>query len=95
MNLARTRRRRECNNPLLDDAVVLFSFPAMAKTRKTAVAVESHASLKFSAINGILLLLGLAAIIGGYVMLAAGSIVGAPLLLVLGYVVLIPLAIIL
>ncbi|HSJ05655.1 MAG TPA: hypothetical protein VK936_03065 [Longimicrobiales bacterium] len=51
--------------------------------------------MKFSAINAILLLLGLAAIIGGYVLLAGGSTVAAPLLLVLGYAVLIPLGIIL
>lgn len=64
--------------------------------RKTAPAtVQSHASLKFSAINGVLLLLGIAAITVGYVLLARGSIVGAPLLLVLGYAVLVPLAIIL
>ena len=56
---------------------------------------ESHASLKFSAINAILLTLGLAAIVGGYMLLAQGSTVGAPLLLVLGYAVLIPLGIIL
>ena len=67
-----------------------------AKSRRKVAAVpESHASLKFSAINGILLMLGLAAITAGYVMLARGSTVGAPLLLVLGYAVLIPLGIIL
>lgn len=68
----------------------------MNRTRKTAPpATTSHASLKFSAINAILLLSGLAVIIGGYVLLAAGSTVAAPLLLVLGYAVLIPLGIIL
>lgn len=69
----------------------------MAKTnrRKGAVAAEPHASLKFSTINGVLLVLGLAAITLGYVLLARGSTVGAPLLLVLGYAVLVPLAIIL
>jgi hypothetical protein len=65
----------------------------MAKTRRVTTPA-SHASLKFSAINGILLALGLAAIVAGYVLLARGSIVGAPLLLLLGYVVLIPLGII-
>jgi hypothetical protein len=63
--------------------------------RKGAAAAEPRASLKFSAINGILLVLGLAAITAGYVLLARGSTVGAPLLLVLGYAVLVPLAIIL
>jgi hypothetical protein len=67
---------------------------ASRKGRKP-VAPTSHASLKFSAINGILLVLGLAAITAGYVLLARGSTVGAPLLLVLGYAVLVPLAIIL
>lgn len=67
-----------------------------ARNRKPVTATgEDHASLKFSAINGILLAAGLAAIVGGYAMLANGSTVGAPLLLVLGYAVLIPLAIIL
>jgi hypothetical protein len=66
-----------------------------ARTRKAGPAAPSHASLKFSAINAILLLLGLAAIVGGYVLLAGGSTVAAPLLLVLGYAVLIPLGIIL
>lgn len=63
--------------------------------RKGAVAAEPNASLKFSPINGVLLLLGLAAITAGYMLLARGSTVGAPLLLVLGYAVLVPLAIIL
>jgi hypothetical protein len=67
----------------------------MARQRKPPPQPASHASLKFSAINFILLILGLTAIIGGYMLLARGSTVGAPLLLVLGYVVLIPLAIIL
>lgn len=66
----------------------------MARTNPKS-GPESHASLKFSTINAILLAAGLAAIVGGYVLLAQGSTVGAPLLLVLGYAVLIPLAIIL
>lgn len=65
------------------------------RVRKTAPAASSHASLKFSPINAVLLAAGLAVIVGGYVLLAAGSTVGAPLLLVLGYAVLIPLGIIL
>lgn len=63
--------------------------------RKAAARTEPRASLKFSVINGVLLVLGLAAITAGYMMLARGSTVGAPLLLVLGYAVLVPLAIIL
>lgn len=67
----------------------------MAKKQiRTADAVP-RSSLKFSAINGILIAAGLAAITVGYAMLAQGSTVGAPLLLVLGYAVLIPLGIIL
>jgi len=52
-------------------------------------------SLRFSMVNALLLVAGLAAITVGYLLLAGGSTVGAPLLLVLGYVVLIPLGIIL
>jgi hypothetical protein len=67
-----------------------------ARTRRTATApAVSHASLKFSAINGILLGVGLASIVAGYALLAKGSTVAAPLLLVLGYAVLVPLGIIL
>ncbi len=65
------------------------------RTRKTAAVPVPHASLKFSAINGIFLGLGLASITAGYAMLANGSTVGAPLLIVLGYAVLVPLGIIL
>jgi hypothetical protein len=65
------------------------------RTRSTATQPASHASLKFSAVNAVLLALGLACIVVGYVLLARGSIVAAPLLLVLGYAVLIPLGIIL
>ena len=65
------------------------------RTKKAAQPAVSHQSLKFSTINLVLLVLGLAAIVGGYVLLAGGSTVGAPLLLVLGYAVLVPLAIIL
>lgn len=63
--------------------------------RPSKARVESHASLKFSRINAVLLTLGLAAIVVGYVLLARGSTVAAPLLLVLGYTVLVPLGIIL
>lgn len=52
-------------------------------------------SLRFSAINAILLVVALAVITAGYVLLSRGSTVGAPLLLVLGYAVLLPAAIIL
>jgi hypothetical protein len=65
------------------------------RTRKAPPAPASHASLKFSTINLVLLVLGLASIVGGYVLLAGGSVTAAPLLLVLGYAVLIPAAIIL
>ena len=63
-------------------------------TKKVQQSPRERGSLKFSAINGVLIAAGLASIILGYVLLAGGSIVGAPLLLVLGYGVLIPLGII-
>jgi hypothetical protein len=65
------------------------------RVRREAAPAPSHESLKFSAINAVLLVLGLAAVVLGYVLLAQGSITMAPLLLVLGYAVLLPLAIIL
>jgi hypothetical protein len=68
------------------------------KARRTTTATPTtvdRASLRFSAINGILLAAGFASIALGYSMLAKGSNVGAPLLIVLGYAVLIPLGIIL
>ncbi|HSR43215.1 MAG TPA: hypothetical protein VLL48_13600 [Longimicrobiales bacterium] len=52
-------------------------------------------ALRFSRVNGILAVAGLATITLGYYLLAQGSITAAPLLLVLGYVILLPLAIIL
>ena len=67
---------------------------ARTRSRKVVEPV-SHSSLKFSAINAILIALGLVAVVAGYAMLGAGSTVGAPLLLVLGYAVLIPAGIIL
>ncbi len=65
------------------------------KTSRTASPGDAPSSLKFSTINGVLLLAGVGVIAAGYSMLSHGSIVGAPLLLVLGYAVLIPLGIIL
>lgn len=69
----------------------------MAKrtTRTTQAAPAQRASLRFSAINALLIAAGFAAIAIGYSMLAKGSNVGAPLLIILGYAVLIPLGIIL
>jgi hypothetical protein len=67
---------------------------ATTRTRR-AEPVESHASLKFSTINAVLLAAGLASVVLGYVLLSNGSTTAAPLLLVLGYAVLLPLAIIL
>jgi hypothetical protein len=65
------------------------------RARREPVAQTSHASLKFSTINAVLLVLGLAAVVLGYVLLSGGSTTAAPLLLVLGYAILLPLAIIL
>jgi hypothetical protein len=67
------------------------------RTRSTSTAqvTTNPGSLRFSAINGILLAAGFASIIAGYVLLGQGSNVAAPVLLVLGYAVLIPLGIIL
>lgn len=71
-------------------------FPGMAKRiQRTTAAPVDRASVRFSAINGILLAAGFASITFGYVLLAKGSTVAAPLLIVLGYAVLIPLGIIL
>lgn len=67
----------------------------MARTPPRATAATEKTSLKFSAINAILLVAGLLTIVAGYMLLAQGSTVAAPLLLVLGYAVLIPLGIIL
>ena len=64
-----------------------------ARNRRTVATPVTHASLKFSAINAILLLLGMVVIVGGYMLLAGGSTVAAPLLIVLGYAVLLPLGI--
>jgi hypothetical protein len=67
----------------------------MARKTRTAATPVDRVSLRFSAINGILLAAALASIVIGYALLAKGSNVAAPLLIVLGYAVLMPLAIIL
>jgi hypothetical protein len=67
----------------------------MSTRKRQGTATHSAASLKFSVINAVLAVAGLAAIALGYTLLAQGSVVAAPLLLVLGYAVLLPLAIIL
>jgi hypothetical protein len=72
-------------------------FSAMAqraRNRTTTVTPANPASLRFSAINGILLAAGVISIVAGYALLARGSNALAPVLLVLGYAVLIPLGII-
>jgi hypothetical protein len=66
----------------------------MRTTTGRGTAPASKASLRFSPINVVLLLLGAVALVAGYVLLAGGSIVAAPLILLLGYVVLIPAGII-
>lgn len=63
--------------------------------KQAAAAAQPRSSLRFSPINAILLVAGLAVIVVGYSLLSGGSTVAAPLLLVLGYAVLIPLGIIL
>ena len=60
------------------------------KTQKT----EAPSALRFTRVNAILGVAGLASLTAGYGLLAQGSITAAPLLLVLGYVVLLPMAII-
>lgn len=67
----------------------------MARKTRTAATPVDRVSLRFSAINGILLAAAVASIVIGYALLAKGSNVAAPLLIVLGYAVLIPLGIIL
>lgn len=52
-------------------------------------------ALRFTRVNAILAVAGLASMTLGYWLLAQGSITAAPLLLVLAYVVLLPMAIIL
>ncbi len=65
------------------------------KTEVTETKGAPRAALQFSAINGILGIVGILTVALGYFLLSQGSITLAPLLLVLGYVVLLPLAIIL
>ncbi|HUP88506.1 MAG TPA: hypothetical protein VM100_04115 [Longimicrobiales bacterium] len=64
-------------------------------TQPTPTTTGDRASLRFSAINGVLLAAGFVSLAAGYALLAKGSTVAAPLLIVLGYCVLIPLGIIL
>lgn len=52
-------------------------------------------SFRFSRVNIVFLLAGVAAVAAGYALLAQGSTVAAPLLLVLGYAALIPIGIVL
>jgi hypothetical protein len=67
----------------------------MSRTPRTRSPAAAPNSLRFSAINAILLGAGLATIVLGYTLLGNGSTVAAPLLLVTGYAVLVPLGIIL
>jgi hypothetical protein len=67
----------------------------MSSRTSSRAAADAAGSLRFSTINVVLLVLGLAALAAGFTLLARGSTVAAPLLLVLGYVVLIPLGLIL
>ena len=60
------------------------------KTRKTA----QPAALKFTNVNALLGVAGIACLTLGYWLLAQGSITAVPLLLVLAYIVLLPMAII-
>ena len=64
-------------------------------SRRPVATATPEASLRFSGINGILMVAALLSLTFGYVLLSRGSHVVAPLLLALGYVVLLPLAIIL
>jgi hypothetical protein len=57
-------------------------------------AGSPRGSLRFSRVNIIFMLAGVAAVAAGYTLLARGSTVAAPLLLVLGYAVLIPVGIV-
>jgi hypothetical protein len=62
----------------------------MARKRKD----DAPAALRFTTVNALLGVAGLAVVTAGYWLLAQGSITAAPILLVLGYVVLLPMAII-
>ncbi len=61
---------------------------------KNTANVGAPPALKFTSLNALLGVAGLACLTVGYWLLAQGSITAAPLLLVLGYVVLLPMAII-
>ncbi len=67
----------------------------MAKKTTTPSEAPARSSLRFSKVNILFGVAGVATVILGYYLLSQGSITAAPLLLVLGYVVLLPLAIIL
>ena len=64
-------------------------------TKGSAGGDPTSRGLRFSAINAVLAVAGIATIVLGYVLLAQGSITAAPILLVIGYVGLLPAAIIL
>jgi hypothetical protein len=66
-----------------------------AGTAAAAATRPTESNLRFSLLNGVLLLAGLLCIVVGFVLLAGGSVNLAPVLLVLGFVILIPLGIIL
>lgn len=67
----------------------------MATRKSSSASKQRPAALRFTRVNAILGVAGLASMTLGYWLLAQGSITAAPLLLVLAYVVLLPLAIIL
>lgn len=67
----------------------------MPKSPATGATESREGTVRFSLLNAVLLVAGIASVVIGYVTLAAASTVAAPLLLVLGYCILIPLAIIL
>lgn len=67
----------------------------MSRRNRTAETAAAPESLRFTKVNAMLGVAGLACLTLGYWLLAQGSITAAPLLLVLAYVVLLPLAIIL
>lgn len=69
--------------------------PTHKPGKRRASAADQPSALRFTRVNGILGLAGVATLALGYWLLAQGSITAAPLLLVLAYVVLLPLAIIL
>ncbi len=69
--------------------------PTPAKpSRRAPAPAPVEGTVRFAAINWVLLGVALICIVGGYILLDAGSTVAAPLLLVLGYGVVVPLGII-